>query len=101
MRTQGERVPGLIYWISARVRQAHQIALPLEHGESQSQVKSSLRMPPSAADRLIADARRMGSEKLQRAVCLVADLELASRGGSQGGASEDTEALLAISAIAA
>jgi len=101
MRTQGERVPGLVYWMSTRVRQAHQVALALEGGQSQSQVKGSLRMPPSAADRLIADARRLGSEKLQRAVCLVADLELASRGGSQGSAAEDTEALLAIRAIAA
>jgi hypothetical protein len=58
-------------------------------------------MPPSAADRLIADAKRIGAERLQRAVCLIADLELASRGGSSGSASEDTEALLTIKEIAA
>jgi DNA polymerase-3 subunit delta len=100
MRTQGERVPGLIYWMSTRVRQAHQVALALERGESQSQVKGGLRMPPSAADRLIADARRMGSEALEQAVCLIADLELASRGGRHG-ASEDTQALLTIRAVGA
>ncbi|HEX3804493.1 MAG TPA: DNA polymerase III subunit delta [Solirubrobacteraceae bacterium] len=100
MRAQGERVPGLIYWMSSRVRQAHQVARALDRGESQAQVKSSLRMPPSAADKLIADARRIGAERLERATCLIADLELASRGGGQGGASEDTEALLTISAIA-
>jgi hypothetical protein len=58
-------------------------------------------MPPSAADRLIADARRLGIERLEQAVCLIADLELASRGGRRGGLSEDTEALLAIGQIAA
>jgi DNA polymerase III subunit delta len=101
MRAQGERIPGLIYWMSSRVRQAHQIARALDRGESQAQVKASLRMPPSAADKLIADARRIGAERLEQATCLIADLELASRGGGQGGASEDTEALLTIRSIAA
>jgi DNA polymerase-3 subunit delta len=101
MRAQGERVPGLVYWMSSRVRQAHQIARALDRGESQAQIRSSLRMPPSAAEKLISDARAIGAERLQRAVCLIADLELASRGGSGGGASEDTEALLTICEIVA
>ena len=101
MRAQGERLPGLIYWMSSRVRQAHQIARDLDRGVSQAQVKSSLRMPPSAADKLIADAKRIGAERLERAICLIADLELASRRGSSGRASEDTEALLTIYEIAA
>jgi DNA polymerase-3 subunit delta len=101
MRAQGERLPGLIYWMSSRVRQAHQIACDLDRGVSQAQVKSGLRMPPSAADKLIGDAKRIGAERLEQAICLIADLELASRGGSSRGASEDTEALLTISEIAA
>ncbi len=101
MRAQGERLPGLIYWMSSRVRQAHQIARDLDRGVSQAQVKSGLRMPPSAADKLIADAKRIGAERLERAICLIADLELASRGGSSGSASEDTEALLTIYEISA
>ncbi len=101
MRAQGERLPGLIYWMSSRVRQAHQIARDLDRGVSQAQVKSGLRMPPSAADRLIADAKRIGAERLERAICLIADLELASRGGGNGGAHEDTRALVTICAISA
>ena len=101
MRAQGERIPGLIYWMSSRVRQAHQIARALDRGASQAQVKSSLRMPPKAADQLISDARRIGAERLEQAICLIADLELSSRGGSSAGASEDTEALLTICEIAA
>jgi DNA polymerase-3 subunit delta len=101
MRAQGERLPGLIYWMGSRVRQAHQIARALDRGESQAQVKSSLRMPPSAADKLISDARRIGAERLQQAVCLIADLELASRGGGNGGAHEDTRALVTICEITA
>ncbi|MGH2843880.1 MAG: DNA polymerase III subunit delta, partial [Solirubrobacteraceae bacterium] len=101
VRDQGERVSGLVYWMSARVREAHQIARALDRGDSQAQVKAGLRMPPSAADKLISDARRIGAERLEQAICLIADLELASRGGSGRGASEDTEALLTIREIAA
>ena len=57
-------------------------------------------MPSRAADRLIEDARSIGSEKLRAAIVELADLELASRGGGRGGASEDTVAG-ACSAIAA
>ncbi len=101
MRAQGERLSGLIFWLGLRVKQAHQAARQLEAGASAAQIRSGLRMPPAAADRLIADARRMGAQRLQRAVELVADLELASRGGSRKSASEDTEALLVIREIAA
>lgn len=101
MRAQGERLPGLIYWMSARVRQAHQVARELDRGASQAQVRAGLRMPPSAADRLIADAKRIGAERLERATCLIADLELASRGGGPGAAHEDTRALITICEIAA
>lgn len=66
-----------------------------------AQIKRRLRMPSRAADRLIADARRSGSEKLRQAIVEIADLELASRGGGSGGAAEDTSALLALRRIAA
>ena len=68
----------------------------LERGEPPAQLKRTLRMPPRAADRLIADARRLGADRLRAAICVIADLELASRGGGRGGAGEDARALLAI-----
>ena len=101
LRTQGERLPGLLYWMTQRVRTAHEIATALEAGESASQVKRRLRMPSKAADRLIADAGRSGSDSLQRTIEQLADLELASRGGGSGDAGEDTVALLAIQRVAA
>jgi DNA polymerase III subunit delta len=100
LRAQGERVPGLLYWMAARVRTAHDVAQALDAGESSAQIKRRLRMPSKAADRLIADAQDAGTERLRRAVERLADLELASRGGAAGGASEDTSALLAIQEIA-
>jgi DNA polymerase-3 subunit delta len=101
LRTQGERVPGLLYWMSTRVRAALEAAQAIEAGESPAQIKRRLRMPSRAADRLIADARDSGVDRLQRAIEVIADLELASRGGGSGGAGEDTSALLAIRQIAA
>jgi DNA polymerase-3 subunit delta len=101
LRAQGERVPGLLYWISQRVRLAQDVASALDAGEAPAQIKRRLRMPSRAADRLISDARATGSEALRRAVCEIAELELASRGGGRGARGEDTAALVAITRIAA
>ena len=100
LREQGERLPGLLYWISQRVRAAHDVAVALDAGEPPAQIKRRLRMPSRAADRLIADARRSGSERLEAAIAEIADLELASRGGGPGGAGEDTAALIALGRLA-
>jgi DNA polymerase-3 subunit delta len=101
LRTQGERVPGLLYWMAQRVRLAHEVAEALEAGEAAAQVKRRLRMPSRAADRLIADASRGGADKLKDAIEQIADLELASRGGAEGGEGEDTAVVRAIQRIAA
>jgi DNA polymerase-3 subunit delta len=103
LRAQGERVPGLLYWMTQRMRQAHEVAVALDAGESAAQARKRLRMPQKAAEQLIGDARRAGSEALRSAIEELADLELASRGGGGrgGGVSEDTAALLAIQRIAA
>jgi DNA polymerase-3 subunit delta len=100
LRAQGERVPGLLYWMTQRVRTALEIAQGLDRGEPPAQIKRGLRMPSRAADRLIADARASGSAQLARALEQIADLELASRGGGAGATSEDTAAVRAIQEIA-
>jgi DNA polymerase-3 subunit delta len=86
--------------MSQRVRTAHEVACALDAGVPAAQIKRNLRMPSRAADRLIADAGRSGAESLQRTIEQLADLELASRGGGTGGASEDTLALRAIREVA-
>ena len=100
LRAQGESVAGMIYAIARRLRDALEVARALERGEPQAQVKRSLRMPSRAADRLIADAGRTGSERLERALEALADLELTSRGGGKGAGSEDSATLVAIARIA-
>jgi DNA polymerase-3 subunit delta len=86
--------------MTQRVRTALEIAQALDRGQPASQLKRGLRMPARAADRLIADAREVGADRLRRALEQLADLELASRGGGPGAASEDTAMLLAIGRIA-
>lgn len=109
LRAQGERVSGLIYLMAQRLRDAEGVSERLERGESPAQIKRTLRMPPRAAERFIADVERSDSERLRAALCRIADLELDTRGGapltgsrtSLSSLQEDTLALRAVLAIAA
>jgi DNA polymerase-3 subunit delta len=101
LRGQGERVTGLLFTIVRRVREAHEVAVALAAGESPAQVKGRLRMPPFAADRLIADVRRRDAETYRRALELLADLELETRGGTGAALSEDTAAVRVITEMTA
>ena len=107
VRRQGERLAGLTYLMAQRVREALAIALRLQAGESVADVRRGLRMPPRAAERFVADVARSDPERLRRALGVLADLELDSRGGAaistsrspQAMLDEDTIALRAIEAI--
>lgn len=101
LRAQGERTSGLVYWMAQRVRTALEVVQAIDRGQSASQVKQGLRMPARAADRLISDAQRAGEDRLRRALEEIADLEVSSRGGGRGSASEDTAALAAIQRMTA
>ena len=109
LRGQGERLPGLMYLMAQRLREAHAVARRLAGGESPAAIRRSLRMPPKVADRFLADVARSEPERLRRAIVALADLELDSRGGAQvrharsplAGLGEDTLALRAIALICA
>jgi DNA polymerase-3 subunit delta len=100
LRSQGERLSGLLYLMAQRIRSALDVARALEAGQSPSEVKRTLRMPSRASDRLISDVTKAGAPKLRRALEVIADLEVSSRGGGPGGATEDTQALRAFQLIA-
>lgn len=101
LRTQGERVPGLIYNMARRLRDALTIAEALAAGQPAAQIKRGLRMPSFAADRLISDVSKRDVATYRRAMELMADLELESRGGGGGVLSEETAAIRTILAVAA
>jgi DNA polymerase-3 subunit delta len=94
LRGQGERLPGLIWNVAKRLREANDIATRLDAGQSPAQVRKGLRMPTKAAERLIDDVSRRDKEGLRAALAALADLERDSRGG--GALSEDTAAVLAV-----
>jgi DNA polymerase-3 subunit delta len=96
LRQQGERVPGLLYGMVRRLRDALAIAEALAAGQPAAQVKKGLRMPSFAADRLVADVAKRDVDAFRRALELMADLELESRGGGGGVLSEDTAAVRAV-----
>ena len=100
LRTQGERMPGLLFGMVRRLRDALAVAEALAAGQPAAQVKRSLRMPSFAADRLVSDAAKRDVESFRRALELMADLELESRGGGGGVLSEDTAAVRAVIAAA-
>jgi DNA polymerase-3 subunit delta len=100
LRQQGERLPSLLYQMVRRVRDALAISEALAAGQPASQVRKTLRMPSFAADRLIADVSARDPEAYRRALELLADLELESRGGGGGVLSEDTAAVRAVIAAA-
>jgi DNA polymerase-3 subunit delta len=107
LREQGERLSGLLYLMAARLRDALAVASRLQAGESEAEVKRSLRMPARAAERFVADVARTDPERLRAALGTLADLELDSRGGAPllasrtlvAGLGEDTIAVRAIEAI--
>jgi DNA polymerase-3 subunit delta len=96
LRGQGERLPGLLYNMVRRLRDALAIAEALAAGQPPAQIKRGLRMPGFAADRLIADAGRRDVESFRRALVLMADLEAESRGHGGGGLDESTAAVRAV-----
>jgi DNA polymerase-3 subunit delta len=93
-------VPGLIYGMVRRLREALGVAEALAAGQPAAQVRRTLRMPSFAADRLIADVARRDVEAYRRALAVMADLELESRGGTEAPLSEDTAAVRAVLAAA-
>ncbi|HST54539.1 MAG TPA: DNA polymerase III subunit delta [Solirubrobacteraceae bacterium] len=105
LREQGERLSGLTYLMAQRLRDALGIATRLQAGDSVADVKRSLRMPPRAAERMVADVARSDPARLREALGTLADLELDTRGGAVVGKKglaaleEDTLALRAVQAI--
>ncbi|MGI8593411.1 MAG: DNA polymerase III subunit delta [Solirubrobacteraceae bacterium] len=99
LRERGERVPSLLYWMTRRLREAHDVLTRVEAGEPVAEVKRSIPGGPRVAARFLDEVGKLDRDRLRRALEAMADLELASRGGATA-ASEDTAALRAIVEVA-
>jgi DNA polymerase III subunit delta len=94
LRAQGESIARLVPLMARRVRDVLVIATRLENGESPAQIKESIRGNPWQTEQRIKQARATDADHLRRALQALADLEIASRGGSE--LEDDTVALLAL-----
>jgi DNA polymerase-3 subunit delta len=94
LRAQGESIARLVPLMARRVRDVLAITTRLENGETAAQIKESTRGNPWQTEQRIKQARATDAESLRRALEALADLEIASRGGSE--LDDDTVALLAV-----
>jgi DNA polymerase-3 subunit delta len=102
LRGQGERLPRLLFNIADRLRDAIKVAEALAAGKPPAEARKSLRMSPRVASRFVEEVQKRDLDAFRRALEVMADLELESRGGGQAGGalSEETQAVRAIAAAA-
>jgi DNA polymerase-3 subunit delta len=98
LRGQGERLPRLMFNIADRLRDAIKVAEALAAGKPPAEARKGLRMGPKVAARFVEEVGKRDVDALRRALEVIADLELESRGGgpSQGALDEDTLAVRAV-----
>ena len=89
LRSADDRPGRLIFPIVRRVRDVHRAAQLLDAGVSEQQVSGALGMPPWAAKRVLAQAKKADRDALDRALIAFAELEIELRGGGAG-LDEDT-----------
>jgi len=82
--TRDEPGSKLIYPIVRRLRDVHRAAELLDSGVPEAKVASAMKVPPWAAKRTLAQAKKADREALARALCAFADLEIELRGGGVG-----------------
>jgi DNA polymerase-3 subunit delta len=101
LTTSGDDRPSkLVYPIVRRLRDVHRAAELLDAGVPESKVAQAMKMPPWAAKRALAQAKKADREALARALCAFADLEIELRGGGAG-LDEDTAFSLTLTRAAA
>ena len=79
----GERPGRLIFPLVRRLREVHQAASLMAAGMPDSKVGETLKGPPWATKKVITKAKKADVARLERAICLFADLEVELRGGGE------------------
>lgn len=97
----GERPAKLMYPIVRRLREVHRASELLAGGLPEGEVAKQMRLPPWAAKRIVAKARKAHRDGLERAICTFADLEVELRGGGDAGLDEETAFSRALARAAA
>lgn len=82
--TRDEPAAKLAYPIVRRLRDVHRAAELLDAGVPEAKIGAAMKMPPWAAKRTLAQAKKCDRDALARALCAFADLEIELRGGGAG-----------------
>jgi DNA polymerase-3 subunit delta len=98
--TAAEPASKLVWPVVRRLRDVHRAAELLDAGVPEAKVAAAMKMPPWAAKRTLAHAKRADRDALARALCAFADLEIELRGGGAG-LDEDTAFSLTLARAAA
>ena len=96
LEAHGERPGRLVYTLARRLREVHRASQLLQAGASDQRAGQALDMPPWLAKRTIAQAKKSDAAGLERALCVLADLEIELRGGGEHALDEETAFSLAL-----
>jgi DNA polymerase-3 subunit delta len=98
--TADESASKLMFPIVRRLRDVHRAAELLDSGVPEGKVAAAMKMPPWAAKKTLAHARKADRDALARALCAFSELEIELRGGGVG-LDEDTAFSLTLAKAAA
>ena len=100
LREQGERLPGLLYALVRRLRDALEASEALAAGAPAAEIRARQRGGPQAVNRFMKAVQAREPAAFRRALEELADLEMESRGGGGAALDEDTAAIRAVLASA-
>jgi DNA polymerase-3 subunit delta len=96
LREQGERLPGLMFALVRRLRDALEASEALAAGTPAAEIRSKQRGGQQAVNRFMKAVQAREPAAFRRALEEMADLEIESRGGAGAALEEDTAAIRAV-----
>jgi len=90
--SQGESTSSLLYVLVGRVKLALEVMERLRSGESEGEVRASLRMPPKASTAFIASVKRFKQSELRQLFNSLTQVELSVRGVAETSTDSDLSA---------
>jgi DNA polymerase-3 subunit delta len=100
LKAHDARPGGLIYGIVRRLREVHGAAALLDADVPEQQVGEAVDKRPWLAKRIVAKAKKADRAALERALCVLSELELDLRGGGHSALDESTAFSLALARAA-
>jgi DNA polymerase III subunit delta len=100
--TAREGQPGALIWrMAQRLREVHRVAALLDAGVPEQKAGEAVSRQPWLAKKIVARAKTADRAALERAICVLAELEIDLRGGGESALDESTAFNLALARAAA